>query len=142
MTDNTTINAMSGGDVIASDDISGVKFQRIKLIHGVDGTNDGDVSSANRLPVDPLGIPGTARQLSAGATSTNVALTSGTKRISMVAVGADIRFAVGSSSQTATSTSHLILYGERLEFAMPATANIAAIRNAGVSGTLEITELS
>jgi hypothetical protein len=39
------------GDVVGADDISGVKYQRVKLIHGVDGTNDGDVSSSNGLPV-------------------------------------------------------------------------------------------
>lgn len=51
MADNTTLNTGTGGDVIASDDISGVKHQRIKLIHGADGTNDGDVSRSNPLPV-------------------------------------------------------------------------------------------
>lgn len=51
MADNTTLNTGSGGDVIASDDISSVKYQRVKLIHGADGTNDGDVSRANPLPV-------------------------------------------------------------------------------------------
>lgn len=50
MADNTTLNSGSGGDVIASDDISGVKYQRIKLIHGADGTNAGDVSKDNPLP--------------------------------------------------------------------------------------------
>lgn len=52
MADNTTLNAATGGDSIASDDISGVKFQRIKLIHGADGVNAGDVSSTNPFPVD------------------------------------------------------------------------------------------
>ena len=51
MADNTTLNAGAGGDVIASDDIGGVKFQRIKLVHGVDGTNAGDVATSNPLPV-------------------------------------------------------------------------------------------
>lgn len=51
MADNTTLNTGSGGDVIASDEISSVKYQRIKLIHGADGTNDGDVSKANPLPI-------------------------------------------------------------------------------------------
>ena len=51
MADNTTLNSMTGGDAIAADDISSVKYQRIKLIHGADGVNDGDVSSANGLPV-------------------------------------------------------------------------------------------
>lgn len=51
MADNTTLNTGAGGDVIASDDIGSVKFQRIKLIHGIDGVNDGDVASGNPLPV-------------------------------------------------------------------------------------------
>lgn len=51
MADNTTLNAMSGGDSVGADEISGVKYQRIKLIHGADGTNDGDVSTSNGLPV-------------------------------------------------------------------------------------------
>lgn len=55
MTDNTRINpanANDGGDVIATDDIGGVKYQRVKLIHGADGANDGDISTANPLPVE------------------------------------------------------------------------------------------
>ena len=51
MADNTTLNLGLNGDVIGSDDIGGVKFQRIKLIHGADGVNAGDVSGANGLPV-------------------------------------------------------------------------------------------
>lgn len=47
MADNTPQN---GTDTIATDDIGGVKFQRVKLIHGADGTNAGDVSDANALP--------------------------------------------------------------------------------------------
>lgn len=51
MADNTTLNLGSGGDTIASDDIGGVKYQRIKLVHGNDGQNSGDVSNAVPLPV-------------------------------------------------------------------------------------------
>ena len=61
MTDNTVLNLGSGGDTYASDDISGVKFQRVKLVHGADGTNDGDVAKANPLPVLPLGLPKTIK---------------------------------------------------------------------------------
>lgn len=53
MADNTKIKANTDGDTVATDDISGVKYQRIKLIHGIDGANDGDVSTANGLPVTP-----------------------------------------------------------------------------------------
>ena len=51
MADNTTINPGASGDIIATDDIAGAKYQRVKLIHGADGTNDGDVSTANPYPV-------------------------------------------------------------------------------------------
>ena len=50
MADNTTLNAGTGGDVIASDDIGGVKYQRVKPAWGVDGAAV-DVSEANPLPV-------------------------------------------------------------------------------------------
>lgn len=71
MADNVSLNSMTGGDTVAADDITGVKYQRIKLIHGADGVNAGDVSAANPLPVNltsatkvidttttPLGIAG------------------------------------------------------------------------------------
>ncbi|MEF3074122.1 hypothetical protein V2P20_03700 [Methylobacter sp. Wu1] len=51
MTDNVTLNVGSGGDTIAADDIAGVKFQRVKLVLGNEGVNDGDASSTNRVPV-------------------------------------------------------------------------------------------
>jgi hypothetical protein len=49
--DNTTISLETTGDVIATDDIGGVKYQRMKMIVGADGVNDGDVSSTNPMPV-------------------------------------------------------------------------------------------
>lgn len=55
MADNVTLNSMTGGDTVAADDIGGVKFQRVKIVEGADGTNDGDVSSANPLPVVQTG---------------------------------------------------------------------------------------
>lgn len=51
MADNVVLNTGAGGDTIAADDVSGVKFQRNKLVHGADGANDGDVSNANPLPI-------------------------------------------------------------------------------------------
>lgn len=53
MADNVPITAGTGTN-IASDDIGAVQYQRIKLIHGADGVNAGDVSTANPLPIfDP-----------------------------------------------------------------------------------------
>lgn len=54
MADNTTLNAGSGGDVIATDDISGVKHQRVKVEFGADGSAS-DVSASNPLPVQQRG---------------------------------------------------------------------------------------
>lgn len=84
--------------------------------------------------------PGVARQLPAGAASANTALTSTCRRISIRAVGSDIRYAIGSTSQTASATSHFIASGERLVVALPETPNIALIRNAAVDGVLEVSE--
>jgi len=50
MADNTTLNTGSGGDVIATDDIGGVKYQRVKISQGADGSAT-DVSSAAPLNV-------------------------------------------------------------------------------------------
>lgn len=60
MADNTTLDSGAGGDTIATDDIAGVKFPRGKIVIGADGVNDGDVSSANPLPVAGTGTAGTA----------------------------------------------------------------------------------
>ena len=94
--------------------------------------------------VEPLGQAGLARKLSATDASgtTNIALTAGVFRISMRAVGADIRFSIGPGTQTATSSSHFIANGERLDFAVPPGANIAVLRNGTTNGTLEVTELN
>jgi hypothetical protein len=37
---------------VATDEIGGVDFQRVKLTLGADGVNDGDVSAANPIPVE------------------------------------------------------------------------------------------
>ena len=92
--------------------------------------------------VEILGVPSVARQLVAGSASSNTALTITTQRISMRAVGADIRFSIGVGNQTANgNTSNFIANGERLDFAVPESANIAVIRDGTVNGTLELTEL-
>ena len=92
--------------------------------------------------VEILGKPGVARQLSAGASSANTALSGSVYRISMRAVGADIRFAIGQGTQTANAaSSHFIADGERLDFSITHGANIAVIRDATTDGVLELTEL-
>ena len=92
--------------------------------------------------VEILGVPSVARQLTAGSASSNTALTTTVRRISIRAVGADIRFSIGAGAQTANgNTSNFIANGERLDFATPLGAQIAVIRDGTVNGTLELTEL-
>ena len=53
MADNTQLNTnATSGDIIATDDIAGVKHQRVKVEFGVDGSAT-DVSATNPLPTIP-----------------------------------------------------------------------------------------
>jgi hypothetical protein len=54
------------GAQIAADDVSGVLYQRIKLIHGADGENDGDVAASNPLPVTVAGYDAAGQKLLVG----------------------------------------------------------------------------
>lgn len=108
MADNTTLNTGTGGDVIASDDISGVKFQRVKLIRGADGTNDGDISTANPLPVQSVNTSRTdlrfyAHLVKAGTADTETAMTL-TKS--------------SGTSATTTGTSFVITNGKRFKITL------------------------
>jgi hypothetical protein len=51
MPDNFVTNAGSGGSTFAADDLSSVLYPRLKLIHGADGSNDGDIANTNPLPI-------------------------------------------------------------------------------------------
>ena len=113
-------------------------------------------SKYTNAQVEILGVPvNPAKQLVAGSASSNTPLSADINRISIRATGGDIRFSIGSTSQTANgNTSHFIANGERLDFAVPSAttavdgngvatvgANIAIIRDGTVNGTLELTEL-
>lgn len=52
MADNTTLNPGVGGDVVAADDVGGVKYQRVKLDLGGDGLADPAVGA---IPVSGVG---------------------------------------------------------------------------------------
>lgn len=85
--DNTTLNAGTGGDVIATDDVVGVKYQRVKL---VDGTADSTAAiggdATNGLDVDVTRVQGTVTvdtELPAA-----VALADGTANPTVPGVGA------------------------------------------------------
>ena len=143
MADNIAVTPGTGATV-AADDIGGVLFQRVKIGVGTDGSAT-DVSSANPMPSKILMAPGTARQLTTSGTSANTALTAGIKAVSIYARTSDARFSIGNTSQTASSSSHFIASGERLDFDVSgyATPNIGIIHGpSAANANLEISELS
>ena len=54
MADNLGYTPGTGANV-ATDDVDGVQYQRIKLTMGDDGVNNGDVSANNPMPVSESG---------------------------------------------------------------------------------------
>lgn len=99
--------------------------------------------SANPIPTEPLGIPTVSRNLVVTAASSQVNLTTTCKRLSIKAIGTNIRYRVGTGSLTASVTDHYISQDERLDIAVPLNGVIAAIRDTTgtTNGTLAITEL-
>jgi hypothetical protein len=85
---------------------------------------------------------GTARTITIGATTVNLALTSTCRFISIIAAGGThCHYQIGVGAQTATASSHYLKTGERVILAVPVDANIAAIQGTGASTTLYISEL-
>ena len=89
MADNTTLNEGSGGDVIATDDINGVKHQRVKIEYGNDGSAT-DVSDANPLPVDDAGGSLTVDNAGTFAVQVNAALPAGANAIGKLAANSGV----------------------------------------------------
>ena len=99
------------------------------------------VRTQARIKGPGLRKPGVARQLAAGSSSANTALTTTCERISIHCVANASRYAIGTVAQTANgNTSHFIAAGERLELDVPLEANIALIRDGSSDGTIELTE--
>jgi hypothetical protein len=70
--DDIVLNPGVGGATVGADLIGGVDYQRIKLIHGADGVNAGDVAAANPLPVRQNGTTTTLTNTGASAASVTV----------------------------------------------------------------------
>lgn len=71
MADNVAVTAGSG-TTIATDDISGVQHQRVKVVIGADGVNDGDVSASNPLPVDLTKMSGSVLGIGQGSMAASI----------------------------------------------------------------------
>ena len=85
---------------------------------------------------------GTARTITLGASSVNLALTSTCRFVSLICTGGThCHYQIGVGAQTASSSTHYLKTGEQIVLAVPVGANIAAIQGTGSSTTLFITEL-
>jgi hypothetical protein len=81
MADNVELNSGTGGAVMATDDIGGVHFERVKLTLGADGVNDGDISSANPIPAKEARASSATLTNVAGSATTVTLLGSNAARI-------------------------------------------------------------
>lgn len=89
MADNTTLDTGSGGDVIATDDIAGVKHQRVKVQYGVDGAAT-DVSDSNPLPIDDAGGSLTVDNGGTFAVQVDASLPAGSNAIGKLAANSGV----------------------------------------------------
>lgn len=137
MADNTTLNPGTGGDVIASDEIGGVKFQRNKLIHGANGVNDGDVSTSNPLPVT-LGL--TDAQLRASAVPVSASALPLPSGAATEATLASIASTIANSNDvyTAGSPGQIILARRRDTDSSPAADGDLTVLNMDEEGRLKV----
>lgn len=118
MADNTTLNVGSGGDVIATDDIAGVKYQIVKLAYGALDTAT-LVSTSNPIPLYQADVVGTgtitATDAVVAAPAGTGALVSGASTagsyVSMLCLGGDSVWSV----QVTGLTSGTLYFEESLD---------------------------
>lgn len=101
---------------------------------------------STRKTIENSSFPSVARRSTTTVTSQNIALTTGIRAITLHALGAACRVAIGSGAQTANASTGIhIAANHHVTFNVPINggANIAVIRDisAVADGTLEITEL-
>jgi hypothetical protein len=101
---------------------------------------------STRHTIENASFPSLARRSTTTITSQNIALTDGIRAVTLHALGAACRVAIGSGVQTANaSTSISLPANHNATYSVPINggANIAVIRDitAVADGTIEITEL-
>lgn len=144
MADNLQVT-QGTGTTVAADEIAGVLHQRIKMVIGADGVNDGDVSLTNPMPTKSQ-VSGTGTITSiANSTSSGVALAANANRkgliihndstttvfIAFAATSSNSAFTIRLTNQASYIYSAPIIY----------TGIISSIATA-TNGNLRITELT
>lgn len=95
------------------------------------------VDSSSRLITNPLASLGTPRVQATSAAAASIVLTSTCRRVSMLATTGTWYSLTG----TATTTSHYIAAGERLDFSVPASTTISVLQETS-AGSIRISELA
>jgi hypothetical protein len=114
MADNLTIT-QGTGTTIGADEISSVKYQRVKMIVGADGTNDGDVCTGNPMPISDAGgsvtVDGTVAVTNAGITSIDGKITACNTGAVVLAAGTALIGKVGIDQSTANANEVVVKSG-------------------------------
>lgn len=144
MADNVTINPGAGGSTIACDDISGIQYQRVKLIYGGDGTNSGDVSSTNPYPVVERKPSSSSVSSVSGSASSVSLLASNANRLGATFFNDSTAVLYLKLGATASTTSYTTQLGSFAYYELPFPIYTGAIDGiwASATGAVRITELS
>ena len=116
------------GAIIAADDVGGALLQRIKVVVGADGVNDGDVSLANPMPIQ--GVGELVEQLAA----IRMLLQSMTRTVGQAMPDAFGRLLVNITGQTVT------VAGTVAVSSLPTLAAVTTLTNQTQIGGLPATE--
>lgn len=135
----TTKTGMPNNTSIAADEISSVKYQRVKMVLGANGTNDGDVASGNPMPVGGSILGATNETAPATDTATS-GLNGRLQRIAqrLTSLIALLPTALGQATM-ANSLAVVIASNQSALTAnptRPATSNVASVNDTNVSTTL------
>lgn len=115
-------------------------FEAVTGSGGAINTTDGKIPTAltpGLLPVDTLGTPAVARVQATSGTAASIVLTTTCRRLSMYATTGTWY----SISGTATSSSHYIAAGERLDIDVPASTTVSVLQETS-AGSIRISELT
>lgn len=143
MADNTTINVGSGGDVIATDDIAGVKHQLVKVEYGA-ADSATQVSATNPLPVsEPRPSTPTLAQVASSATSVTLQAAN-TNRLSWICVNdsTQVLYVKFGTTASATSYTYRLVPGAILELEEPCYDGRIDGIWAAANGNAYVTELT
>ncbi len=135
MADNIAVTEGSG-KTVATDDISGIQFQRVKLTLGADGVNDGDISSSNPIPATVSGVATATKQDSQTALLTTIDADTGNIATSVAGLLTDTQLRATPVPVSGTVTANLgTIAGVATEATVVKNTDFSMFRNAALSNT-------